>query len=694
MSLNHLLSFTLPPRQHPPPRTSRRSARNGGGWGGHTRERYLNAQYRFILKPTGDYTVHFADPDIYFNWPDVLQVIVPTSSVLPSAAHTFEGPSTSLGSMLPSCPICLSEPTAPRMTKCGHIFCYPCLLHYLELAETGQKCRSCPICYDTVYARELKSVKWFDPVSSASQHAASAAASASALMPPAHGSHQEQAITETNDNDHITFRLIHRNTISTLALPRSNTWPSDLMPPHAAPWHFAPDAFTFSRFMLATPDYMTTELREDLRQLEQEVTTLRRLGTPADDLGLVFIESARRKVVEQIEKVATLRTELVQQTSEDAWLDFEALKDKEGAELKRRQLAFERSLSSAASSSEPEDAYVPPDAVLNGLADRSAVRQNVNKPQAAQQSRQQAHHQRNTPSHPSPAQQRNARARRNVNPPAPNDATYLFYQAASGQHIYLHPLDIKILKSHFDSYSAFPLDIRVRVEGSEEGSMNEELRKRCKYLSHLPEACDLVFAEVDLSSVMPSEALVPYAQALKKRSSRRKEKAKKDDRARIKSEQAAAERERESLMTQRYTSTAPSSYGFSGRSPGLSPSYYPSAAAAGLSDEEALARQLEDLPPLSTSPSARPPGLDKGQQQQQQHPQQHDPHRRKTVWGTQAIAGTTNAGHNHEPDEAELAMENAWQDFESVQQRGGRKQGRKKKVVLNLTGGAQVSMRR
>ena len=26
---------------------------------------YVNAQYRFVMKPTGDYTVHFADPDMW-----------------------------------------------------------------------------------------------------------------------------------------------------------------------------------------------------------------------------------------------------------------------------------------------------------------------------------------------------------------------------------------------------------------------------------------------------------------------------------------------------------------------------------------------------------------------------------------------------------------------------------------------------
>ena len=26
---------------------------------------FVNAQYRFIVHPAGDYTVHFADPDMY-----------------------------------------------------------------------------------------------------------------------------------------------------------------------------------------------------------------------------------------------------------------------------------------------------------------------------------------------------------------------------------------------------------------------------------------------------------------------------------------------------------------------------------------------------------------------------------------------------------------------------------------------------
>ncbi len=34
-----------------------------------TTQEFINAQYRFIMKPSGDYTVHFAYPDMYAHLP-------------------------------------------------------------------------------------------------------------------------------------------------------------------------------------------------------------------------------------------------------------------------------------------------------------------------------------------------------------------------------------------------------------------------------------------------------------------------------------------------------------------------------------------------------------------------------------------------------------------------------------------------
>lgn len=36
------------------------------------------------------------------------------------------------------------------LARAGHVFCYPCVLHYLALAEHGQKFRKCPVCHECV----------------------------------------------------------------------------------------------------------------------------------------------------------------------------------------------------------------------------------------------------------------------------------------------------------------------------------------------------------------------------------------------------------------------------------------------------------------------------------------------------------------------------------------------------------------
>ena len=49
----------------------------------------------------------------------------------------------------------------------------------------------------------------------------------------------------------IRMRLVQRPQITTLALPRSPTWPSEEVPINEAPWHFIPNVLSFSKFMLA-----------------------------------------------------------------------------------------------------------------------------------------------------------------------------------------------------------------------------------------------------------------------------------------------------------------------------------------------------------------------------------------------------------------------------------------------------------
>jgi len=414
----------------------------------------------------------------YFQWQDILQVIIPRYTALEAAAGKHGDQAQADG--LITCPICLSPPSAPRMTKCGHVFCFPCVLHYLNVSEHSQ----CPICFDTISDKQLKCVKWFDDAST------SPSSSTSEGDAPKPGSI-------------LRMRLIERQQMSTLALPRSKTWPSNLVPPLRAPFHFLPDAYRFARFMLATPEYILENLSRDLEELEAE---RRLLSAHADELGLTFVSSAEGKVRRQMEKAATLETEQL--------MDVIARTKQELVDLELRHAR--RTVHSQPAPSDALPSVPPPEAFL-------AATQQIPMP----------------PSHAKSISttNRNQRQRRNVNPPPPSTSTYYYFQAASGAPIFLHPLDIRVLLARYESYPAFPDEISVRVEAIGEGSIDDDLRRRCKYLAHFPESADVVFVEADLTDVVGSQHLQSFEGALRIRRNKRKDKERKEDRAKARAEE-------------------------------------------------------------------------------------------------------------------------------------------------------------
>ncbi|EFP77445.1 uncharacterized protein PGTG_03401 [Puccinia graminis f. sp. tritici CRL 75-36-700-3] len=525
-TFSHLLGFTLPPRSAQSNQSSSSTRRPARKQHAHTsyydKDRFVHAKYRFILKPTGDYTVHFADPDIRFNWPDILQVIVNHSTHL----HTVSNhPQTSdLDPDLPfekhACPICLSEPTAARMTKCGHIFCYPCILHYLELSDDGKaQGRKCPVCYETILKKDLKSVKWFD------------------CSPEQAGDHPDPV------SDLMTFRLIERPNFTTLALPRSTTWLSSAVPTHHSPWQFTPDALTFAKFMLASPDYMTTELNKDLEELHSERLLLSKWSSSQDgseDLGIVFIRAAEAKVREQIEKVGLLKTTFVMTEKKQAkWKIDQAVEEANRGLDSANQLQI--------STTTDEEELTPIPATVESL-----IPQSLDQPAFLPNQREHTllispgdFNNNNTHDDvPKAPESRLVQSdfvsstapkpRKNVNPPEPTSTTYRFYQAASGEQIYLSALDIRVLLTKFGSFDCFPSSITLKVEGWSEVRVSDDLRRRCRYLSHLPTGSEVRMVEVDLDEYLGDDCSL--VEAVRKRRAKRREKTKKEDKAKTKSE--------------------------------------------------------------------------------------------------------------------------------------------------------------
>jgi len=260
--------------------------------------------------------------------------------------------------------------------------------------------------------------------------------------------------------------------------------------------------------MLATPAYLISDLTRDLDEL---ATERRVLSGMDDDLGLMFVDDAEQKIRNQLAKVVALDSPSLKEKINKAFHELE------------QRLSLHETRRNA-----EETARLPSFDVPEALL---AFKSRGTLPESDDTSRSIPMQTRNTP-----------KQRRNVNPPPPSTSTYYFYQAASGLPIFLHPLDIRIMLSHFHNYPSFPDTINIRVESFSESTVNDDLRKRCKYLGHIPEGADVVFIEADLEGVVGVEGLKNFEGALKMRTSRRKEKGRKDDRARTRAEEREKEK--------------------------------------------------------------------------------------------------------------------------------------------------------
>lgn len=105
------------------------------------------------------------------------------------------------------------------------------------------------------------------------------------------------------------------------------------------------------------------------------------------------------------------------------------------------------------------------------------------------------------------------------------EAPYLFYQPRSASHFYLAALDIRILRKAFGDFENFPSAILARVEHiTSPQTIDDEFRRRSKYLAHLPSGCQVSFLECDWSEIVDPEVLTTFSSEIEKRRRLRREK--------------------------------------------------------------------------------------------------------------------------------------------------------------------------
>ncbi|THC90133.1 hypothetical protein EYZ11_010416 [Aspergillus tanneri] len=463
--------------------------------------RYVHANYRFIVTPDRSYHVQAANADVHLDWDSVLQVLV--------SAETQSA----------SCPICLSTPVAPRMARCGHIFCLPCLIRYMHSAdeenqvpEKKARWKKCPICWDSIYISEIRPVRWF------------------------RGQEGDLPI----EGGDVVLRLVKREPGSTLALPRDGA--EGLGPEEDIPWYHAAEVADYARIMKGGEDYMNSQYEmeiEDLRRQEMEDELLFGDETTWTQKAIVAVRDAQLRL-QGIGNPPEISHQPPMARPTKSPIPIQPPQDEVAMMDSSQHATTSWKTSSAESmpSSNTDPSVVPAQTITNETDSLTHTMSQVDLGSMAE----------------AKSKQRNAGVgqSRETNGAHSSDHPFYFYQALP--QFYLSPLDIRILKAAFGDYSLFPATILPRVEHVSTGHIvDDELRKRVKYLGHLPQGCEVNFLECDWRDVVAPEVLDQFRAETSRRRKRNKDKELREEKDRIRAEKeddkrwAAAHRKRPSI---------------------------------------------------------------------------------------------------------------------------------------------------
>ncbi|KAF9735591.1 hypothetical protein PMIN02_009958 [Paraphaeosphaeria minitans] len=513
-NITHLMNFSLPPRPqnhhghghgHGHGRSYRRNPTWGLGSGYHATDkaRYVHANYRFIVDPRGDYRAQSVDADIHLDWNNVLQILASSQS------------------QDASCPICLGTPVAPRMARCGHIFCLPCLIRYMHAEDDGKgvpekraRSKKCPLCWDSIYISETRPVRWYMGQEG---------------LPPQEGGD-------------VVLRLVMRSAGSTLAMPRDG---ADALGKEAdVPWYHAAEVMDYARVMRGGEDYMLGQFDSEVHQLKQQ--------EKEDELmfgedNIEWVRKAIRSIQESKEKVKGIGNPPEQPPKpaepkpKKAPIVFHDI-DTETPDM--------YSIQNAAKSGQSPHPQFPTPASEMATGDESVNEAEVNcrKMSISSLSSRTSHGLGSTL-----AEIRNRQQHDTQHTPS----EYFFYQALL--HHYLSPLDIRILKAAFGDFATFPSTILPRVERVSTGHViDDDLRKRTKYLAHLPYGCEVSFLECDWTDTVAPEVLEKFNPEIERRRRRHQDKETKEEKARLRAEKAeyadfAAARRKRNSISERFS---------------------------------------------------------------------------------------------------------------------------------------------
>mmetsp|Transcript_5743 Transcript_5743/g.8033 ORF Transcript_5743/g.8033 Transcript_5743/m.8033 type:complete len:575 (+) Transcript_5743:139-1863(+) len=443
------------------------------------KERFVQANYRFIVSNIdSDYSANFRDPDLLVEWDKIEQVC-------------FYNQNES------SCPICLDHPVAAKISKCGHIFCWVCVLRHLSFSQGNKQIGKCPICFAYISIKELKSC----------------------IIEP---------VKNFGVGDIIQFTLLKRSKESVVPLPIKQ-WRSKT---ERCP--MASDLNTvFSRLAIASAQDISDIIRREDTELQEQA----KAAMSEQDESLPFILQAQEYLAERLSKMEMLLKLTDSSSSTDSGL-------RQSVTLSDSATKQQTQNSDNNTNSQPFDAWNS-----SFQSDPSAISENPSDAQPA------------PPVSKPPAQEQQVEAQQKA-PSIDFSETadfYYIYQASSGQQAILHPLDIKVLLNEFGSFEQCPETIEGKIMEIESEFQSEKMRKKFKFIGHLPLNTSFEFVEIDLRKIVSKEAFRPYQDEIQKRI-RKRQKILKQHQLEKQKEEAMIKRKVQSVINKTdFPSVAPTS---------------------------------------------------------------------------------------------------------------------------------------
>lgn len=384
------------------------------------------------------------------------------------------------------CPICLEDPLCPQITSCGHIFCFPCILRYFSVGEEKVECsKKCPLCFMMISSKDLYTI-------------------------------YIENVKLYCVGDTVEFMLLTRQKDSfTLSLKNKQGMES------VEEVHDSFSKFTF-----------TSDVDLSVRKAMSEL-----------DSWLARADSGLVDDLERLPYVCAAMEHLEQRKTN--WNEHRV---GNGSDTFRYSDYHTRSPSAASVTNIDHE---------SGQFIWGTLFANVDdKPTRLESSNQDTKHgdpcmiqvsdvvesYDNRDGALSSSYDDNNSMHRQTNgyKDIKDNNSYNFYQAVDGQHLILHPLNIKCLLHHYGSYSRLPHRICGKIVQLETVTQSEAMRRRYRHLSHFSLTTTFQLCEIDLSDHLPPDALSPFMDEIKNRAKQRKRLARKEQEEKIKAEVAAA----------------------------------------------------------------------------------------------------------------------------------------------------------